>query len=213
MKQGRLLLVGVLLIGMMMGDAILIDLLITRAQAGSSAINMAGRQRMLSQKMTKEVLLSLLGDDQSTAFQQTRQQFRINLNALIIGGTDINFPANTSSEVVDQLKAVESVWQDFDRKIMLLGSDTSLAALSAVSDSSVQLMEEANLVVSLLEQESYRSLIWLRMVIMGFLLMTVVAAIYSYYELRHYLVGRLQEFENLAVKAVHIQMIKLRSSV
>jgi methyl-accepting chemotaxis protein len=198
MKQIQLILVSVLMLGILIGDAILIDLLITNAQSSATTINMAGRQRMLSQKMTKEALLGLLGEDQWLALQQTRQQFKANLLALMQVNT------HSDAKVLQQLKMVEQVWLDFDSKIQLVGPDMSLATLSAVSISSVRLMEECDLVVSLLEQDSQQLLTKLRLVVMIFLLITAVAAFHSYYQLRRYLVSRLQKIEALTIGSIKI---------
>lgn len=57
-------------------------------------------------------------------------------------------------------------------------------------------MKQTKLIlVGFLEKDSKQSLSWLRMMVMGFLVMTAIAAIYSCCELRRYLVERLQKLE------------------
>jgi hypothetical protein len=155
---------------------------------------------MLSQKMTKEALLGLLGEDQLLALQQTRQQFDSNLQVLMQRETLISSAAD--EKVLAQLKLVEQVWKDFNAKMGLIRTDMSLGTLAVVSASSIQLMEECNLVVSLLEQASQQSITGLRWGVTGFLLLTALAAIYSYYLLRRYWVDRLQKIAMLTLHAL-----------
>ena len=88
----------------------------------SVVINLAGRQRMLSQKMTKEILLfakDLLPADQ---VNKTIAVFHQTLEALTYGGKaplDLEItkfallPPNESKTILGQLRKVASLWETF----------------------------------------------------------------------------------------------------
>ena len=90
----------------------------SQASAGLQ-INLAGRQRMLTQKMTKE----FFADQQSAAptgqWNASRELFEVTLAALRSGGTSyldlgmtksVALPAVTSPETQSQLRLVQSEW-------------------------------------------------------------------------------------------------------
>ncbi len=76
----------------------------------SRVINLAGRQRMLSQKLTKEILLLSIGDDVQSKSQtreqlsQTLQQWKSSHLALQQGNDRLELPGD-NSEVVSQMFA------------------------------------------------------------------------------------------------------------
>ncbi|VAX42153.1 Methyl-accepting chemotaxis protein I (serine chemoreceptor protein) [hydrothermal vent metagenome] len=95
-------------------------MVIDAQKADGTIINLAGRQRMLSQKYTKEMLASLLGDEaaagQSAA---SRKLFDITLAALRDGGQTfkdlgmtkaVTVPATTNEDILGQLKIVQDEW-------------------------------------------------------------------------------------------------------
>ncbi len=99
---------------------------ITRAQKTDSlVVNVAGRQRMLSQKMTKEslLLLSQYADKiKKEDIQKTVHLFEISLEALINGGETfadlgqtipVQVPPAESNTIKEQLELVKSLWTPF----------------------------------------------------------------------------------------------------
>jgi len=88
----------------------------------SVVINLAGRQRMLSQKMTKEILLLTQGVFPAEKVLNTIDVFHQTLKALTYGGKApldlvqikfISLPAPETRTVVAQLKKVEAIWSPF----------------------------------------------------------------------------------------------------
>ena len=84
----------------------------------SVVINLAGRQRMLSQKMTKEILLFSQGVFPAEKVLNTIDVFHQTLKALTYGGkAPLNLvrtkfttlPAPETNAVVTQLKTVEAI--------------------------------------------------------------------------------------------------------
>ena len=91
--------------------------------ADSTVINVAGRQRMLSQKFTKELLDEVSHPEISAngrGSDKTRKLFEVSLSALRMGGTTysdlgmtkpVTLPGNTDQAVENKLVEVEAFWK------------------------------------------------------------------------------------------------------
>ena len=95
-------------------------------------VNIAGRQRMLTQKFTKEFFFSLQQANQegrrkaSGQMLKTGKLFEVSLKALVDGGETfkdlgmskpVNIPGAESSSIQKQLKEVEYLWQQLLRVV------------------------------------------------------------------------------------------------
>ena len=98
--------------------------MLQKQEHDSIVINLAGRQRMLSQKMTKEILLFSQGVFPAEKVLDTINMFDQTLKALTYGGkapldlaltTFTTLPAPETRVVVTQLKSVESRWGSFSK--------------------------------------------------------------------------------------------------
>jgi len=80
------------------------------------AINLSGRQRMLSQKMAKEFLLAKIGVDAGKNHKlqnMTMQIFDRTLNQLISGDADLFVPKPPNQEIFNQLNKVKGLWAGY----------------------------------------------------------------------------------------------------
>ncbi len=127
----------------------------------SITINLAGRQRMLSQKMTKEALLVSQGKIAVDKANATTDLFDKTLNALINGGKApidfeqtefVQLPRASSDRVMAQLEVVKSIWDKFRDAMnsVLKGKDDE--ALKYIIENNPALLKEMNTAVFLLEQ-------------------------------------------------------------
>ena len=137
-------------------------------------VNLAGRQRMLTQKLTKEAaqLVAYAHDSTATGLvntereqlQSTLRVFEMTLFALKDGGpAPLNLeitrmrplPA-ASPDVAKKLDLVVASWQPFKANVNTLvqsgGSDS--AAARAVFETNVPLMDQMNAAVTQMQQES-----------------------------------------------------------
>jgi methyl-accepting chemotaxis protein len=136
-------------------------------------VNLAGRQRMLTQKMTKEatemVAFTQANNLQQVAGQREKLQatvrvFDMTLFALKDGG---NAPLNLETTkmrttraatpaVGKQLAAVTSLWEPFKKNLTLLvdSNGTDSAAAQVVRDSNMELMSQMSLAVDQMQAES-----------------------------------------------------------
>jgi signal transduction histidine kinase len=127
----------------------------------SIVINLAGRQRMLSQKMTKEILLFSQGVFTSEEVLNTIAVFHQTLKALTYGGkapldlVQTNFAALPSPDgkaVISQLKAVESRWNSFSEVAMGYLNNRKASSLAYLMDNNVLLLQEMNRAVFLMDK-------------------------------------------------------------
>jgi hypothetical protein len=105
-------------------------------------VNLAGMQRMLTQKMSKESLLVALGIDREDNLQQlaeSRTLFDRMLKGLRHGDALLGLPETTEPEVLDRLSKVEELWPLLQSAIR-----TSLAR-GKVSAQEVETIAELNL--------------------------------------------------------------------
>ncbi len=94
-------------------------------------VNIAGRQRMLTQKFTKEFFLALhkqhpSGRPDFEVIDKTRRLFELSLGALLDGGQTfldlgmkkpVELPGTSGSEIRAQLNRVSDLWQQYMREV------------------------------------------------------------------------------------------------
>ena len=125
------------------------------AEAGfkktGTVINVAGRQRMLSQKMTKEICLIALDADKGDSrskLKEARQLFDSSHNALLKGSAEMGIPATTSPEIKKQLAEVDALWKRFDTLVSEVLTDgsanvTKVTAIAALSQDLLKATDKA----------------------------------------------------------------------
>jgi nitrate/nitrite-specific signal transduction histidine kinase len=129
----------------------------------SLVINLAGRQRMLSQKMTKEILLFSEGHLSSEKVINTINVFHATLNSLNHGGKApldlaqtqfVELPRPSSKMVVDQLQKVESTWGKYRENASEILAEKNQLPLEQIKEINVPLLQEMNNAVFLMDQEA-----------------------------------------------------------
>ncbi len=82
----------------------------------STVINIAGRQRMLSQKISKEAMAIHAGlavEENRAALKETHELFESSLQDLIQGNAKLNLPATKNPSILTQMNRVKGMWQGF----------------------------------------------------------------------------------------------------
>ncbi|MEO4046812.1 methyl-accepting chemotaxis protein [Pseudomonas sp. CAU 1711] len=126
-------------------------------------INVAGAQRMLSQKMTKEALLLRQGALERKALDTTIGQFDQAHHDLLAGNRARNISVIETPAIQAQMARVGQLWGTFRPRLeqAAAGGETDLAALEAAS---VTLLKEMNQAVGLMAahaESSQRRQMWL----------------------------------------------------
>jgi methyl-accepting chemotaxis protein len=119
----------------------------------SIQINLAGAQRMLSQKMTKEAFLVLRRGDPSS-LQKSIVRFDRVLLGLTEGNADLLLPGTRDPEVLAGLGAVRQTWAPIRKALEQIVANPAKAdaALAVVMAGNMPLLTQMDAVVKLLEQ-------------------------------------------------------------
>ncbi len=127
----------------------------------AAAINLAGKQRMLSQKMSKEFLLIAYGykpDTNQLNMQETASLFDRTLKGLRNGDKTLDLPETTQPAILDQLAAVEQLWTKFTPVLNIAetesGSNIPRERIQQLADLNLPLLKEMNKAVLLYEKEA-----------------------------------------------------------
>lgn len=122
------------------------------------SINLAGKQRMLSQKMTKEAFLVKAGIDKAEnlkKLQNSRDLFHKTLNGLMKGDSDLKLKACKDSKVQNQLKIVKKLWKSFDLNVQkVLSAKATKDTYEQLQLRNLTLLKEMNSAVYMYVQQS-----------------------------------------------------------
>ncbi|CAA6809902.1 MAG: Nitric oxide -responding transcriptional regulator Dnr (Crp/Fnr family) [uncultured Sulfurovum sp.] len=121
-------------------------------KARLSVVNIAGRQRMLTQKMTKEKLLVLRGDKAYRGkLSQTIDLFDTTLAKLIKGDENQDMPKPSNEKIIKQLKSVLKLWSEL-KPLYLKEKNTDTEWASIIHQNPI-LLKKMNTMVLLAEKE------------------------------------------------------------
>lgn len=170
----------------------------------SKVINIAGRERMLSQKMSKEVMEYHLVPtaEAKSSLQGTHDEFEAALNGLINGSEELGLPKTTNSEIVTQLQKVSDIWQPFSANVMVVleqraGTDK---AIEYIKNNNVTLLKEMNKAVVMYEQLSKSKIDSLRMQILLSNLIIIIVSVIGWYFLSNRISKPIQHVVDVANK-------------
>lgn len=115
-------------------------------------VNVAGRQRMLTQKMTKEKLLLHKGNQEvRPSLLKTVTLFDESLSALIKGDTEKMITKATNEKIIEQLKVVHELWTKL--KPLYEKEKNTTKELAFIIAKNTVLLKEMNTMVQLSEVE------------------------------------------------------------
>jgi len=131
------------------------------AQGLAATINLAGKQRMLTQKMSKEFLFVAYGHDvenNKLNLLETYTLFERTLKGLLDGDDTLGLPGTKPQVIRDQLGVVSGLWAKF-KPIVELGADyktTSIAAdkINNLANTNLPLLKQMNKAVGMYEKEA-----------------------------------------------------------
>lgn len=115
-------------------------------------VNVAGRQRMLTQKMTKEKLLYLRGNKEVRQdLLKTIKLFDDSLKALILGDKNKMITKATNPKIIKQLAVVEALWKRL--KPLYVKKKNSTKEMAYIITKNTVLLKEMNKMVKMSEIE------------------------------------------------------------
>jgi len=162
---------------------------VMQQKADGRVINIAGAQRMLSQRMAKEALLiqGSQGRDAKLleSFKATRELFEKQLDALLQGDAAQDLPAVANAEARTILEGVEKTWHSLDPDMLALqGGSYPAEAVQRVVDTSLTLLTESNKAVLVLEAENQGKINRLILIQFGFVGVAIVVSLVAWILIR-----------------------------
>jgi methyl-accepting chemotaxis protein len=179
--------------------------LLSTQDTDGQAVNVAGRQRMLSQKMAKESLLlgQLAGQEAQTARQQlqaTAALFQRSLEGLTSGDETAGLPPATDPALLAQLNKIQGLWAPFHQAVETLAqaepaSPSFAGALKVVIAGNQALLAENNTLTDLFAHQAVgrvgvlKAVLWvgLGLGLLLFVFMTLLVSRKMIAPLRHVL--------------------------
>lgn len=127
----------------------------------AATLNLSGKQRMLTQKMSKEFLLAAYGhqrEDNKLALLETYSLFERTLKGLLDGDETLGLPGTKPQHIRDQLGVVSGLWSKF-KPIVEYGADYKTndipnEKIALLATTNLPLLKEMNKAVGMYEQEA-----------------------------------------------------------
>jgi len=156
-------------------------------------INLAGRQRMLAQQMTRHALQLRMGGDSQTLLdlQEAERTFGQTLAALKDGGPapyqpgqTVELPATYEPLILAQIDGLQQTWRGFQAALEILQNNASQSAnfseaFQTVEETSPLLQEQTDQVVRLYEAQATRKVNRLQFVQAGFFGASIVLLLFA----------------------------------
>ncbi len=165
-------------------------------------VNIAGRQRMLSQKIAKESLQLLMAKKDFKKQQQTllatADLFHRSLRGLIYGNAKMGLPVTTDPSIKKQLLLVNDLWEPFYAAVKTLASEPSIQtpafkkALAYVSTHNLALLEQMNKTVGMLADAAAAKVYLLQVVMLAGLVFALLVFILVFIGVQVIIVKRLR---------------------
>ncbi len=141
-------------------------------------INLAGKQRMLSQKLAKEALGVSSGKVKPSELLSTAKLFDKTLRGLLFGDKELGLPKTEEKDIVEQLFKVNDLWGPFYKKIKTIASSPAYAekqsAIKFILDNNIPLLKEMNKAVHMYEKATVSNVQGLKRFQIIFLVLSVV---------------------------------------
>ena len=113
----------------------------------ASSINIAGQQRMLSQAITKELILVAQGLEDRSKLNKTIQRFEDNQHSLLDGNKELGISAVEDPQIRTQINHVEGLWDSYRQQAESYLTAPNNELLKIINKDSLTLLSEANKVV------------------------------------------------------------------
>ena len=128
----------------------------------SSIVNVAGRERMLTQKMSKIAFLLAYSDDADARKNliANSNEFEDKLNGLMYGNYDYSLASLKDKNLNRQFKTVEKQWKSLKQDIhqIVPANGNQVLTIQRINTKSDQLVQQLDLIVKTIEKKDNRSL-------------------------------------------------------
>jgi methyl-accepting chemotaxis protein len=154
----------------------------------AEVINIAGRQRMLLQKMTKEAFVQHEKTNSGIGIDSSKRLFAVSLEALISGGEtfadlsmsqSVVLPAPAYSEVADSLRTVDGLWRQQEKRLddFIASQNVSGEQYISLNQKTDELVGKMNAAVSVLASKTQSKISALKTRILTLLVISTVLGV------------------------------------
>ena len=144
-------------------NTIVVVFIVNSQKKSSRAINLAGRQRMLTQKMSKEFFVAATAPDNQECdrcrkkLKGTITLFDTTLAGLVHGDAKQQLAGTNNKDILAKLAEVKTLWQIFKKELEKVithqpGSQEVEAAIKAIKEHNLPLLSTMNEAVGLYEK-------------------------------------------------------------
>ena len=116
----------------------------------AKSLNVAGAQRMLSQRVAKEVQMVAAGVEERSQAQQTIEQWERAHGWLLNGSKEAGVPAVTDPAIRTQLEQVLTLWQDYRPALIAYMDDPDRPTLEQLHEMSPKVLSQMNEAVGMM---------------------------------------------------------------
>jgi len=132
----------------------------------STVVNIAGRQRMLSQKMSKDAMAIKAGvavTESRDSLKDAHDLFQKSLQGLVNGNQTLGLPPTVDTQTLAQMRKVESLWNVFSNEIQILvnpnsSTDAINKAAKNIQKTNINLLTTMNKAVGMYAATSYKKI-------------------------------------------------------
>ncbi len=182
-----------------LGNFIAIQIWINGSKSTGRILNLAGKQRMLTQKLTKETMFVVNGMDVGEDASKTGQLFERTLEGLINGDSELGLPPAKTVEIKAQLEKVSELWSQFKGLISsVMSGEIKASEASGLYSASLTILKEMNKAVKMMESDSMKAIVRLKNTAVLFFIISLIVAAASFYYVRKSIVQKLIHAVDLA---------------
>lgn len=172
-------------------------------------INLAGRQRMLSQKIVKEILLYKMGETSPDSIKKSINAFTETQNALITGGSapiDLELksfrilPETGDRVAIDKLIEVKNEWEPIKKRIINIINREDTESLKYIISRNDILLMKINDSVYALQLRSEKNNLIIRIIIICSFIIIFALLLFS-------LVKRIKELKSAAARIRELETL------
>ncbi len=194
--QIRLIAVLAVFMAIIVANVIAVNFWVVSAKSSDKVMNVAGKQRMLSQKVAKEALLIQAGVNVSDDLDKTIKLFERSQKALHDGDKSLGLSVPKHTDTLRQLESVDELWLEY--RTVLEAAQKGKVDLSELRDLSLQVLQETNRTLDIIETHIQESITALRFIIFLFLAISIAVMVVSIGYLKTHFIARILKIKNIS---------------
>ncbi|WP_423791991.1 methyl-accepting chemotaxis protein [Methanocaldococcus indicus] len=210
----RLLAIFSILVLMLIGSAAVTVYVHNSIKHDGYIINIAGKQRMLIQKMSKDAFMIAAGyTEYKKDLNETAKTFDTVLNDLINGNPEKGIPP-APPEVKEQLLKVKSMWDPFYQNIKIIltknpNSPEFKKALEYIKDNNIPLLVEMNKAVMLYQDLYEDKIAFIDHITTLFAILGIIIGIIGLFIVNNTIIKPLEKLKEITEKLSNREFIDL----